>query len=283
MVADITPIPKQVEAFGILRIAANVGWAAGPAIGGFIAAFSYAFLFFLTALCNLCVFFIITFYIYESKPRAVISHRLKKSVFSTILKHKTFVKHCILSTFMFIVYMQLFVTLVVYAGVRFEITEIQIGLIFFLNGLMVVFLQWPVSRSVANVPHTKTLALGALIYSIGYLCIIFVNSFFTLLLCAAIITLGELVSIPTTIAYTGKLSSPSIRGSYMGVFGLFTGIGHSVAPFVGCTIIQYTYQMPYLLWLFVFVIGVVTAICYVNLEKPQSNPDVKLCKKQKIV
>ncbi|UCD22153.1 MAG: MFS transporter, partial [Chloroflexota bacterium] len=33
MVADFTPKEKLTEAYGILRIGANAGWAAGPAIG----------------------------------------------------------------------------------------------------------------------------------------------------------------------------------------------------------------------------------------------------------
>ncbi len=49
MIADITTGERRIEAYGILRIGGNLGWALGPAIGGFLAALSYASLFYVAA------------------------------------------------------------------------------------------------------------------------------------------------------------------------------------------------------------------------------------------
>jgi MFS family permease len=39
MVADFTSKERLTEAYGVLRIGANIGWAAGPAIGGYLIHF----------------------------------------------------------------------------------------------------------------------------------------------------------------------------------------------------------------------------------------------------
>ncbi|MDO8473463.1 MAG: MFS transporter, partial [Dehalococcoidia bacterium] len=38
VVADLTPKERLVEAYGLLRVGQNLGWAAGPAAGGYLAA-----------------------------------------------------------------------------------------------------------------------------------------------------------------------------------------------------------------------------------------------------
>jgi MFS family permease len=51
MVADFTSKEKLIEAYGVRRIGGNIGWAAGPAIGGYLATFlPYAWLFGVPAL-----------------------------------------------------------------------------------------------------------------------------------------------------------------------------------------------------------------------------------------
>jgi MFS family permease len=44
-VADLVGIEKRTEAYSIVRVAGNFGWALGPAMGGFLADKSYAILF----------------------------------------------------------------------------------------------------------------------------------------------------------------------------------------------------------------------------------------------
>lgn len=46
MVVDLSPKDRLMESYGLLRAGQNVGWAAGPALGGFLAAtLTYPWLF----------------------------------------------------------------------------------------------------------------------------------------------------------------------------------------------------------------------------------------------
>ena len=65
MVADVVDAERRVEAFGILRIGGNAGWALGPAIGGFLIAISYSSLFLVTAAASLIGFLIIVLFTSE--------------------------------------------------------------------------------------------------------------------------------------------------------------------------------------------------------------------------
>jgi len=39
MVADLSPKDRLTETYGLLRVGRNLGWAAGPAVGGYLATF----------------------------------------------------------------------------------------------------------------------------------------------------------------------------------------------------------------------------------------------------
>ncbi|MCK4725023.1 MAG: MFS transporter [Anaerolineales bacterium] len=46
MIADMLPEKKRAQGFGLVRVAFNLSVTIGPAIGGFIAGYSYLFLFY---------------------------------------------------------------------------------------------------------------------------------------------------------------------------------------------------------------------------------------------
>src|SRR5262245_38397246 len=68
MIADITTGARRIEAYGILRIGGNLGWALGPAIGGFLAALSYASLFYVAAGVLLAAATVIAIKVEETLP-----------------------------------------------------------------------------------------------------------------------------------------------------------------------------------------------------------------------
>ena len=53
MVSDILPEEKRLDGYAVTRAAGNLGWAIGPAIGGFVATASYSVLFLISAIITL--------------------------------------------------------------------------------------------------------------------------------------------------------------------------------------------------------------------------------------
>ncbi|MCX5783002.1 MAG: MFS transporter [Elusimicrobia bacterium] len=91
-VADTVGPRKRIEAYGLLRIGLNLGWALGPMMGGWLALKSYSFMFFITGMTYIVCMAIIWLFI---KEPAV----LRQSVASVRdmfleLKNKTFAKFC---------------------------------------------------------------------------------------------------------------------------------------------------------------------------------------------
>jgi MFS family permease len=251
MVADFTSKAKLMEAYGIVRIGTNIGWAAGPAIGGYLATFlSYGWLFGIPALTCGIVSLIIFFFIRES------SHVMSKRVgFRSMLPtadDRPFLVFTLVSLLLFIVMGQMASTLSIYAVDKVGFSFAQYGLLLALNGLIVIFFQYPM-----------TLALRrSLLYALGYLSLGWITQFGWALGAMAVITAGEIIHAPVTLSVIGELSPRDQRGRYMGLYGLSETIGIAIGPLLGGILLDAFPSDLRLVWAPIALLALIAAMGY---------------------
>ena len=261
MVADFTPKEKLTEAYGILRIGANLGWAAGPAIGGYLATFlPYGWLFGVAPLACGIVFFIIFFFIRESS-RGMSEGVSFRSVFS-IAKDRPFLIFVVISILLFIAMGQMVSTLSIFTVDKLKFSTDQFGLILALNGLIVVFFQYPMTVALRRAAKFRALILGSLLYVFGYLSLGWITQFGWVLVAMAVITGGEIIHAPVSLSVIGELSPEKKRGRYMGLFGLSQTIGIAVGPLIGGVLIDAFPFNPELIWAPIALVAFIAAIGY---------------------
>lgn len=261
MVADFTSKERLTEGYGILRIGANIGWAAGPAIGGYLATFlPYGWLFGVPALTCGIVSFIIFFFIRES------SHGVSRKVnFRSMLPtadDRAFLVFTVVSLLLFIVMGQMASTLSIFAVDRVGFSTAQYGLLLTLNGLIVIFFQYPMTVALRRLAKFRALMLGSLLYGFGYLSLGWITQFEWALGAMAIITAGEIIHSPVTLAVIGELSPQDQRGRYMGLFGLGETVGIAMGPLLGGILLDaFPFDLE-LVWAPIASIGLVAAVGY---------------------
>lgn len=300
MIADITEAERRIEAYGILRVGGNLGWALGPALGGFLAAQSYASLFFAGAAVLILAGLLIAFWVVETAPgparRAPASaatrsapapapadepdragvpqigpatggRRFAYGGLDVIARDAIFLRYCVVTLLLFLVMAQLMSTLSVFAVEWVGLSKVQLGFLYMLNGLMVVFLQFPVTRILGGVRMTTALALGSMLYTIGYGMMGWSAGFASLLVAMFVVTSGELVALPASMGLVANFSSEELRGRYMGVYGLFNAFGWSIGPLVGGTLLDLAKGRPILLWCALASVTVIAALGYLDLRR----------------
>ncbi|MFU8796083.1 MAG: MDR family MFS transporter [Dehalococcoidia bacterium] len=261
MVADFAPREKLTEAYGILRIGANIGWAAGPAIGGHLLEFvPYAWLFAIpAAMCGIA-FVIVLFFIRESSSRPVYPAGIRS--FLPPVENPPFLVFTLISLLLFIVMGQMGSTLSISTVDRFGFLESQYGFLLTLNGLIVIFFQYPITRVLARVSKSRALVLGSLLYCFGYVSFGWITGFGWALAAMAVVTAGEIIHTPITLAVTGELSPPGQRGQYMGFFGLSETLGIAVAPLLGGILLDAFPSDMRIVWAPLASIALVAAVAY---------------------
>lgn len=266
LVADVVSPRRRLEAYGLLRVGVNIGWAAGPALGGFLASISYSSLFLLTAFTGMVSFFMIFFWISET-VKLTQTERFTFRDIASIRGDRLFVCFCLLSFVLFIAVSQMSSTFSVFASGNLGISEVEIGYIYSINGILVVLFQLPLARMITGRRMTKVLTAGALVYTLGYFLVGMAGGFYFLVLCMVIITLGELIVSPSMMNTVAAVSPENERGRYMGIFSFFTAFGWSLGPFIGGMLIDFMAEMPLLLWGILSSFGLLAAIGYFILDK----------------
>ncbi len=245
MLIDILPEKKRSEGFGVMRVAMNLSVAIGPAIGGFIAAYSYRVLFVADTVTSLITALIVYLMVEESKPEVVEKTAEKKSFkdtfvgYGTVLKDRKFMLFVIISTIATLVYSQMYSTLSVFLRDVHGIPESGYGWLMTFNAGLVVLFQFMITRRISSKPPMLILALGTLLYVVGFGMFGFVNVYVLFMLAMGIITLGEMVIIPVAQAYVGKAAPEDMRGRYSGVMGFSWMIPWMIGPLLAGLIMDY--------------------------------------------
>jgi MFS family permease len=219
-----------------MRIVSNLGIAIGPAIGGFIAMRYYLVSFVAAALASAIYFFIILFFTKETKPEASsdgAASTTETMGYGPIVRDVSFLAFCASYVVMGIAYAQMMTILPVYMKDGYQIVESQFGLIMATNAAMVVLFQFPVTRMLRRLSLGPTLTLGALFVAVGLGTVAFSSTFPMFLMSVVIVTIGELIFFPACITFVADLAPESMRGRYMGVFGMSLGASFGMAPVLG--------------------------------------------------
>ena len=285
MLTDILPEKKRAEGFGVMRVAMNLSVAIGPAIGGFIASYSYLILFIADTVTSLITALIVYLVVEETLPEEK-EETARKSFKQTfvgygeVLKDRKYVMFVVVSTIATIVYSQMYSTLSVFLRDVHGIPESGYGWLMTLNAGMVVLFQFMITRKISKHPPMLIMALGSLFYVIGFGMYGFVNAYLLFMLAMVIITIGEMVIIPVAQAYVGEAAPEDMRGRYSGVMGFSWMIPWMIGPLLAGLIMDY--GDPNWVWYGSAILGLVATLGFLWLRKSHDQEWSQLNKSSKL-
>ena len=266
MVSDILPKEKRLDGYAITRSAGNLGWAVGPAIGGYMAAYSYGYLFvvaaFITTISG------VVFALFLKTPNIVtITDKFTFRDLIAIKDDKNLAIHSCLIFILYLVVAQLIATFSVYAVEIVGLSEHQLGIIYTINGLMVATAQLPITHLLHKKSFTFQLSIGAFIYAIGYGLIGMISAFKYFIVAIVIVTIGEMFMSPPSLALTSQLAPEGRMGRYMGIFSFFVSSGWSFGPMYGGFLLEHFSEQPIIAWIIISSLGIVAGAGYILFAK----------------
>jgi MFS family permease len=251
MIADILPEKKRQEGFGILRVVGNLSWMIGPTIGGFLANKNFFYLFLIDAVVSCVVAAIIFRAIPETKPEPHAQAESESFLQTVIgyrvaLKDFAFMAFMVAGMLMLIVYQQMYSSLSVYLRDNHGTDPSDYGFLMTASAITVVIFQFWVSRIIKYRPPFLMMAVGTIFYMIGFSLFGVVTTYVLFALNIVIITIGEMIVVPTSQTIAANFAPEAMRGRYMAMFGLSWAIPSVVGPYLAGRILD-NYN-PNLLW-----------------------------------
>jgi MFS family permease len=275
VVADLLPPEKRAEGYGIIRVVFNVAVIIAPPIAGLLIANSYLTLFIVDAVISLISAAIVILALPETKPKthALAKPETMKQTFAgygRVFKDMPFLAFIGVTVMMTLVYMNMNSTLGVYMRDSHGMPEINFGAILSLNAVIVVVLQFWVTRRLEKYKPMLMMAAGSLLYAIGFAMYGFVSGIMLFALAMIIITIGEMIVSPFQQSVVASFAPEDMRGRYMAVSGLSWSVAFTIGPYFAGLILDSA--NPGLLWIFCGAIGILATLGFMTLNKTHRSP-----------
>ncbi|MGS2763618.1 MDR family MFS transporter [Sinomicrobium sp. M5D2P9] len=253
---------NRTRALTLVRLAINLGFAAGPALGGLIIIrMGYSGLFWIDGAS--CIIAITLFRILvkekKKKPEEVTETTVKEGV--PVMKDKPYWVFLFITFVLGMLFFQLFTTMPVYHKEIYGLSEFQTGLLMSLNGLMIFVFEMPLVSYIEKIKtdKPKLIYISAILMSVSFLILLYPGWTGILVVSMAIITLGEMIGFPYTNAFAMSRASKGREGRYMALYTMSFSLAHIWSAKTGMELIdRWGYNAN---WLFMSGLGFISVIC----------------------
>ncbi|MDA7597771.1 MFS transporter [Verrucomicrobiales bacterium] len=253
LLADVVPADRRVTAYGVVRWAINLGFACGMAAGGFLAEIGYKWLFigdFITSV----TYGIIAFFLLPHGLRTTAKMSRWAPALRDMLGNRRFVLFFfanLLAVSSFFQWGSSGALLIIDLGYPKSVY----GWIMAGNGLLIAFLELPISQLGRKRNPRHVIALGFLLCGVGVSLCGFANGWVMIVVAVLVFTLGEMISMPVSGAYVAELAPEKMRGRYNAAVGLTWNLGHAISPGAGLLLYK---SAPNVLWVGMALLGLVS-------------------------
>jgi predicted MFS family arabinose efflux permease len=251
---------NRTRALTLVRLAINLGFAAGPALGGLlIMHVGYKGLFWVDGAT--CIVAILIFwakvkekkksaYTDQEHPGEVLTHSVFKDAPFWI-----FLIICLISGIMFF---QLFTTIPLYHKEQFNLSELQTGLLLTFNGILVFFIEMPLVSYIERnkINKLRAINLGGLLMTISMFLLLINNWVGILIIMMLFMTFAEMFAFPFSNSFAMSRAPKGHEGRYMAIFTMTYSMAHILSAKTGMTIIDnFGYQAN---WFFMGTLGLIS-------------------------
>ena len=259
---------NRTRALTLVRLAVNLGFAAGPALGGLIImGIGYQGLFWVdgaSCIISISIFALLV----KEKKKAVHGDKMEISTeIKSVFHDRIFWVFLFVSFITAMIFFQLFTTLPLYHNEKFGLSEFQTGLLMTLNGLLIFALEMPTVGFMERkaFPKIKIIILGSFIMALSFF-LLLINVWAGILVISLIcISIGEILTFPFSNAFALSRAPRGQEGRYMALYTMSFSLAHIVSSKVGFEIIsRLGYQIN---WLFMACIGVIATFCCFWIRK----------------
>jgi predicted MFS family arabinose efflux permease len=236
-IAHYSTPQNRTQAFSINRLAINLGWGVGGALGGFLASINYHLLFWVDGFTNIFAALLLLWIL----PKVSLSQQQNlnkteggKIKIKSAHTDKTFLWFIGLQLLFSICFFQLFTTIPLYFKDGLHINEFWIGIIMAMNGLIIALVEMViVFKLEGKRPYLRLITYGTIIMSMSFfiLNVPFIHGFTIAVLSMVLMTFAEMTSMPFMNSYYISRSSDENRGQYAAYYTM----AWSAAQIIGST------------------------------------------------
>ena len=249
LIAALTPVEQRPAAFAMQRVVMNLGIGLGALAGGVIATTdspgSFTALFLIDAVTFL-VYCGVMLALVPSPSQGGAHERESGGTYRDVVRHRAFLAVIGLNALFIFAGFSGFELLPVYAKNEAAVTETQIGIVFFVNTVVIVLLQLPIARFAQGRRRMPSLALLGVLWAGAWLLVpiggLQTAGTAALLMTVAmcIFAVGECLHGAVYAPLVADLAEPRLLGRYMALSALSWQVGFALGPAIGGFVLDFS-------------------------------------------
>ena len=232
---------NRTRSYSLNRLAINLGWAVGSAMGGLLAHINYELLFIVDGCTNLAAALMMWLFLkpVDYKPPAKKSN--EETEIQSAYKDKTYIAFVVITMLFACCFFQLFTNLPVYFKKELHFSEPFIGSLMALNGIIIALVEMVVIYNLEgkrkNLVYIKA---GVFIVGLSFLMLNLPGSIIAIAISMIIlVTFGEILAMPFMNSYWISRTQAENRGQYAAMFTMAWSAAQTLGPMGGAQLAQY--------------------------------------------
>jgi predicted MFS family arabinose efflux permease len=237
------------RALSLNRMAINLGFSIGPALGGLLAALSYNYLFYGNGITAMAAGLIFYFY-FRSRRGHKIEKGKKESLqeddnqpITKLIPTRSpyrdgpFILFNILCALYCICFFQILSTLPLYYKEFYLLKDSGVGMILAFNGLVVFTLEMLlVQLFERRMDAMQIIIVGSFILIVSFIILQMNGGLWVAYLAMFFLSISEILAMPFMATISLKRASKESQGAYIGLNGLAFSAAHIFSPYLGTQI-----------------------------------------------
>ncbi|HEV7333044.1 MAG TPA: MFS transporter [Flavisolibacter sp.] len=266
-IAQYSNDDNRIRCYALNRLAINLGWSIGPAVGGVLASVDYNYLFWADGLTCMASSFLL-FAGLSPKAHVKVKNPNSTETLQVVSAYRD--KPFLLGMFyLFLIglsFFQLFSVIPAYYKTELHLNEATIGWILAMNGLLIAAIEMVLVYKLENRRNSLLyITTGALLMGFSFLFLELGQTTTIAVVSMIIVTFGEMFLFPFMNNFWVKRSTETNRGEYAALYTMSFAAATVLAPTLATQLAAR--QGFSTLWIVDFILCVVAAIGFYFLKK----------------
>jgi len=232
---------NRTRSYSLNRLATNLGWALGGAIGGVLASINFHLLFWVDGSTNLAAMLLLRFFLgHSSEPGVARTENAAAEPVGSPYRDKIYLGFLACTIVFAACFFQLFSVLPVFYKTALHMPEYMIGLLMTMNGLLITIVEMVlVFRLEGRRENLVYVFWGTCLVAASYLLLdILPLSVYTAYFCMFLTTAGEMMTMSFLASFWIARTQPANRGQYAGLYTIAWSTAQVIGPAGGAEIAQ---------------------------------------------
>jgi predicted MFS family arabinose efflux permease len=233
-IAHYSSPQNRTRSYSLNRLAINLGWAVGGALGGFLAEYNYHALFWVDGITNI-VAAVMMMLLFLPVKKTKASFHIAKPVVRSPYRDSQYMFFILLVVLFAVCFLQVFGMQTLFFEQEWGVSKSSIGILMAANGLLIAFVEmvmvYYLEKKRSGLFYIRA---GAVFTGIGYAMVNMIPAGFIPAFVAVItVTIGEMLVLPFMNSYWISRTTENNRGSYAALYTMAWSAAHVIAPTFG--------------------------------------------------